>query len=571
MAVWHIKAGGTRVVGSGASTPNDWTDANCFDDDSNLNEWWRILRDHMADGDELIFYDEDDGSTLVIHSVELGNMAAHTTTGTFYIKSRSGDPDQCRIRGLTDDAPLASCSTNTVGINYVFDGLSFAESVAGATYAGASYVLAKNSMGDVTFNNCKIGNIAFGSTTELLQGMIASIGATTRTVTFSGNCAIENITNTSAWYGGGYIGQLQSGTTLKISGTLTIDNIVLTPVNDIRGGFFDDYDLEITGDVVDKNRSITVNSGKFNRALFYIGGTTTITGSIDSSDIEAIGGTSGTPILVMSSTFNINNITGNRITVQQSEGENSVGTLVVALGSSATGYVRRVEGNDMEGYSGGCVYFSGGASGTIESVIARRNVMHENGAGAYSGGDGDMTIISLYAEDCHADLLGGAYFAHTHPSSSTRNKTITVKNLTAINCTAGSKGNSVYINSPNATYTMTSSIENAVIRGTGTDEIGIGETGAAHTATIDNCDIQGGAAAITDETTVGSVTATNIVDDGTQIKSDGTLVPDSPYRTAGNYVRYGTRDANGRLFGLPVPLGAFGPASNLANTRTARA
>ncbi|HSH29169.1 MAG TPA: hypothetical protein VK971_04605, partial [Thiohalobacter sp.] len=403
--------------------------------------------------------------------------------------------------------------------------------------------------------------------------LISSEAGTTRTITFSGDdSAIENITSTDTWYGGSYIGQFAAGTKVRITGTLTVQNITLTPVNDIRGGMFGYADLEIVGDVIDRNRSITVNDGKFNRALFIFSGNVSVPGSIDSADIQAIGGTSGCAVLHMTGPFNVNNVTGNRITVQQQAGQNSVGTLVLALGSAASGYVRRVEGNDLTGFSGGCVYFSGGANGLVESVIARRNRMGENGAGAYSGGDGDMTIISLYAIDCHAETLGGAFFAHNHPTSSTRNKTVKVINLTAINCTAANGGNAVYINSPNETYTMTSSIENAVIRGQATDNVAFGESGTSvHTATIDNSDIEGGASAITDGTTNGSVTATNIFDDGSQVNADGTLVPDSPYRTAGNYRRYGTRDANGRLFGLPMPIGALGPWSNPANTRTARA
>lgn len=571
MAVWHIKSGGTRVVGSGASTPGDWSNVNCFDDDSNLNEWWRILRDHMADGDEIIFYDEDDGVSVVTHQVEIGNVSAHSTAGTFTLKSRSGDPAQCRIQAITNSAPLLNCATSTSGINYVFEGLTFIESVAGTSYAGAQYILAKNSMGDVTFHNCRLGNAVLSAATEQYGALIISEAGATRSIKFTGTSRIENITNTAAWYGGGYIARLAADTTLDIQGTLTIQNITLTPLNGIRGGFWGEYALDIIGDVEHKNVSITVNSGKFNRALFNTSGAIDVSGSISSSDISAIGGTSGCPVIVASSTFNINNVVGNRITVQQESGQNSVGTLVLAIGSSAIGYVRRVEGNDMEGFSGGCVYFANGATGIVESVIARRNVMHENGAAAYSGGDGDMTIISLYAEDCHADLHGGAFFAHNHPISSTRDKTVSIVNATILNCTAGSKGNSIYINSQNATYTMTAYVENSVIRGNGTDEIGIGESGASvHTCTIDNCDIQGGVSAITDETTNGSVTATNITDDGTQILSSGQLAPDSAYRTGGNYVRYGTRDCNGRMLGLPPPIGAFGPASNPANTRIKR-
>ena len=524
MAVWHIKSGGTRAVGSGASTADDWTDANCFDPDANAgSRWWNVARDYMTDGDEMIFY--DDGATVTTHDLATGNMLAAANAGTLTFKSKSGSADYCTVRCITSATMFDLKPNSTAGISYIFDGLKFAEPSVGHTTAHSAFVSAENLCEDITFNNCNIGNIEMASASgESLEGLINSDDTTARTISFTGTNYIENITSSVTWVGGSFIGQFKTGNTILISGTLYIRNITLTPVNNIRGGFFDNAIYNITGDVIISDINNTVNATKYNRSVFYGGDQDfTCTGTIKANNLTATGGTSGAMVVIVANTHDIRNVAVDNITVTRGSGENSVGTVILALGSSAQGTVKNVRATNLSGYSGGAVYHSDGAGGTIESIYVNTSTMGENGAAVYSGGDGDSTIIGVEAINCNA-TDGGAIFAHNHPVSSSRNKTVEIYNVSISGCSASNNGQGIYLNNDNATYTLTSTIKNVVVRnGSGTDEINLGEGATAtHTATITNSNIEGDTTGIDSaDISNGSLSTSDIIDSATESSNYG--------------------------------------------------
>lgn len=597
MAAWLYRENGTRqlntdgasVIAGAEATQAEWDDlSNCFPSEATATnfEWWRCISTFMDDGDELIFYDEADGVTQVIHTVEKGSTLNAVKTGEKTIRSRSDDPTQCLIRPQTD-ALLLAHNNNAAAANYTYQGLSIAGYAGGysGTTAPALFQMSGTNAGDLTLNNCILGNVILASATNNPLGLIYAVNST-RTITLN-DCVVENITTAAGYVGGVWIGQMAAGNSLDITGTLAIRNNTITVSTEVESGFKIYSDFSITAavtidDIVLHTDHATASVGP----VFWCSNTsvTSITGSITANNIISTGGTAGCCIYKTFGLFNVNNVTATNITIVQEAGQNSVGAVCLASDTTAIGTFRKIKAEDIVCYSGSCVYFSDGATGIAESIIARRCTQNETGA-LYSGGFGDTTFRGFLVEDCTSQKAGGAVFGHNHDTGggSAVDKTINIENGTIINCQGNldglngiGDGNGIWTNTPDGGgQTLTTNIKNVVCRNGGSEEFLFTEnTTEIHNVNIDACDVEGGKPAINHADIItGTYTEealAPITDDATQINANGTLAKDAAYKTAGLFVRYGSRDANGIMFSLPVPIGGFSRASCSPDTRKPR-
>lgn len=525
MAVWHYKTGGTKTSKT-ACTAGDWTDANCFDSAATANvEWFRILKDEMADGDSLIFYDEDTVGTVTTHTVEVGITTTNLVAGDFTITSRSGDPSQCVIQ-CSGDTALVIHNNTGFAASYTYSGLSLKGYGTAFSHASqpALIQVSNANITAITLDNCWLTDTVFAqSGAEHLAGLILGNGDGC-VFTFN-DCEIKNIT-TSSFHGGGWIGQFKDGDTVNITGTMSIKDCTIAATTSlIRGGFWDGADYNITGDITMSNihcTQTTLGVGIASAITTAAASTLTVTGSITGSNMSSIGGAPSAPILTSTGPFDVSNLSGSNITVTPTATGNSVGGVFLATSATATGTIKNVIAEDVDCFSGAAVYFSVGGNGTVENVIARRCSVGENGM-IYAGGDGDMTVTGFLIEDCTSVDAGAGIYGHNHgpASAARRNKTVTMRNGTIVNCVGNTgtvngvgDGNGAYFNSASEnTKTLEVTLENIICRCGSTEEMLFTESGAENfTVTVNNCNVENDTAAInSSDVTNVAPTITNII------------------------------------------------------------
>lgn len=606
MAVYYIRDGGTKV--SGASTPDDWSVSNCYP----WAKWAAALRS-ASDGDSVVFYDEADGSTKVTHDLPVNqNTFSAANAGAITIESRSGDPSQCEIRADSGATlPIIKHNNSTNACTYTYKNLTISGPVGGITVGGAvpAFVWQSSAInGDLIFDNCIIGNVLLDCSTELIYGLISSTNQV-RTLQFH-NVTFENITSTKNHAGGKWIGHTSgSSVTVLVSGdSFTIQDIAVHAARAETNGFYSQGQTLLRAPVTIQRTHCTAATEQVSGAAILCTGHLEAVYGTTIRDCTNTGGSAGVVGYKIGSpagtitTWEIDGVLVENVTIAQSFGKNSTGAGVFCFGVDSSGSIKNVIAKNVTCNAGAAVYYSQGAEGTAESIYAENCNAYENGGAVYHGGGGNMSVVGLVAKNCRAGKGGGCVFTHVHPTDAVKNKIFTLRQFTLIGCEGDIQelrdvvghtpmtegpGHGIFINNDNTTYTGAFHIENGIIRnGFGVDEITLGQssTGTTSTVNIINCDIEGGESGVNNAMTTDTPTLTNITDDGF-INDDGKLIVGTALVQAGAAVFgaaadglgnpwniFRVRDSRGRRFRVPFAVGGYQPSSGdpITQSRLAR-
>ena len=486
MGVYHVTNTGTKTTG--ASTADDWTDANCYGViDTALSQM-------TTTGDEMILDDDTFVSTSLISATRFDEDKIWS--------SRSGNADNCVFDIQMATSNGFNLNTSVANSTLTANNITFKRTLA----TTGQYVLfqASASMTDLTFNACKFTNF----NCELSSGSndlgLVAYGAvsTSRVFTFNG-CDFSDI-HLSGGTGGVPIGRFRTGT-VKFIGGCTFNNITSSSDGATHRGFIwcDGAKLEF-GDHTSRNTVSNISSIQTatNANRSFIQAIASMDIKIYRTDISGMvwtGGTAGTFFCYAPFTYEVEDLTAQDCISTPSAGDNSVGGVFLSITVNATGTYRNVRVTNCTSDFGPAFYASDGGEGTLENVVSA-NCSCNHGA-IYTGGYGDFTGYGILVygttrrTGASASEKGLAFYGHNHPTTSTRNKVITLAGSTLIDNTASAVAGARFLND-NVTYSLTVNLDNCIIGngGLANDEVlgdGIGTT----TYNTGFCSIEGGAAA----------------------------------------------------------------------------
>lgn len=487
MAVYHVKNTGARTTG--ASTPDDWTDANCYGViDTALSQM-------LTTGDEMILDDDNFVSTSLISGTRFDDNKIWS--------SRGGNASNCVL-----DVRMATSNGFNMNTGVASSTLTVNKITLKRTLATTGqYVLfqASGSMTDVTFNQCIFDDFnctLSGGSNDL--GLVAYGALTTSRIFTFNACSFSNI-RLSGGTGGAVIGRFRTGT-VKFIGGCTFDSITCSSAGATHRGFIwcDGAKIEF-GDHTSRNAVSNIKSTQTatNANRSFIQAIASMDIKIYRTDISNmvwIGGTAGTYFCYAPFTYEVEDLTAKDCISTPSVGDNSVGGVFLAITVNATGTYKNVRVKNCVSDFGPAYYASDGAEGTLENVVAA-NCACKHGA-IYTGGYGDLTGygILVYGTTRLATATnekGLALYGHNHPTTSTRNKVVTLAGCTFIDnvAPAGEVGGLRFLND-NVTFSLTVQIDNCVIANGGAvnDEV-FGDGVGATTYNTDFCSIEGGTSA----------------------------------------------------------------------------
>ena len=437
MAVYHVSTTGTKTTG--ASTPDDWTNANCY-------ATIKAAMDKVeTSADEVIVADGTYSQS------EITTTAAIAATGTtIRVRSFSNDPDACIIQGTS--ATAAAINNNKSGgvaLGLHFKGFTLKKSVTHTSRTVPALVFHPQAAAlDCEFENCKINTVAIDiATGTSIYGFfgIGNSGHTPRTLRFR-DCAIEGLTSASD--GGVSFANGVAGMACEMINT-TLDGI--THTNKIAtgygGGIAGGCNITLTnvtiGDLtIDLSASTNAESAF---SFFLASGATsvlTVNGLRVTGDTAISGGACG-PVIATTFgpyTFNDIDVSGTVTSSPSAAGAPvSAGALFLANQISAQGSGANITARNCTGENGPVLYCSQGAGGVFTDFVALNCTARKEGI-VYAGGWGDVTWedfailgCSTAYEPVEAVAGGGAIYAHNHLLS-TRSKTTTIRRGQVIGC-----------------------------------------------------------------------------------------------------------------------------------------
>ena len=563
MAVIHIKVGGTKSAsgaGDYASTPDDWSLANCYD---NLQQVGQSAisgtpSTFIQAGDVVIFEDED-------HDLSQTRIRDISVDGTVTFRSRSGNRDTCRLVASdgTESYLLLINNDSSNVTKMLFKDLTITASV---TLSGINkpMIYIQNETGDVTFDNVRFTGLNADTATStaalsaVIYNRVNGTGATARTLEFRNNCLFDDIT---CIYGnGGAIIRNDADATVKVAAgeTLTFQNvsnsadvdgsgsvpfgiiyveegtlsnagkIVFDTVSQeavhltsgVQGMISTEDGGEISGGGVFEGKNCTVRAGR--PACIFVH----VQGANSSFDIGAI--------KLKDSTNTWLDLTTSGTSAGAFLAQNDVSTDA----SDEVGYVEAIR---VSSRFGPAAYGSGGGGWTIKRIYAKDCRCVEGVV--YSGGDGDTVADAIFITGTRyysENLLTGESFANDsegmdiflflNASSGNRNKTATFNQVTVTDSQPGALA-SVRISNNNTSNSLTAEMNNAMIQSGCNNDFEIGE-GASATLdlTLVNCVYQ---TMLDEHGGTGTFTNTDPVIANVPMRSAGRLPFGSRFATSG--------------------------------------
>lgn len=512
-AVFHAKSTGTKE--SGASTADDWTDANCY---ATIQA---AINNLATDGDSVILDDVEWSMTTNLTTI---NMAC-SADGSFTIESRSGNRANCIIKQTVADKVVIGFNEATYTYNFTLKNLTLTNSAPNITIPGAAAWLLQKT-GDVTFNNVLIDGFDFNfGATESVTGALIRCGSitaegVTRTLSLTNGTKIDNI-NIDASNHTGMVGTDVDTKLIIDTADIGSLRIAVDDNSNAYGGFYcrNDVtisDLTISGPVylISPDAGTGANSPIINShstsATMTIDGITAV-GTSSQNVITQTGGAISGILIKAYGPYTVDNL----ILTYASSSEavtNGLGGAMVAYGESATGTYSDAEVSYVN-CTGGCgFYASQGGSGTVNRLYAHHNTATARdgiepgpGPGVQGGGWGDLTVRYSRFEHNIADT-GGPICSYLHEDG-TRDKTTTIENCTFLNNTttgddSGDTASSSILARVGAAYTHTVNVSNNICdNASSTGEIKIIENAGTAVLNLDSNYVRGGADAVTGETT----------------------------------------------------------------------
>ena len=510
MALVHIKSTGTKT--SGASTPDQWDNSNCYpytSIDTALN---------VAEGSspaQMIFDDEELTLTEQITLNTYNPVGGTTLT----LSSRSGGtvwrPANATTRILAKNADTTVAPSFEIE-NITFDGSNVTWS------ADDSVVLFSQDTAAVTLTGVKWKNFNFSGSSGNPPLFRFVPNAAKGTVTMS-SCRVENVSLSSAdndglfqtEAGGGF------GHDWEIDG-LTLSNVTMAASNGSSQGVFfhtSSGTLSISNLFVTTGRMSNTSSSNSLAGIVKGEGTTGEV-TIDTfivDDFEFSTSTSSSQGL-----FYINGVgtVKNGIVTNCNRRNNTTGNCVGLLAVSAAGN-GDVLVQDCQVYNCHGFYGMGGYNTNGGTIVCERiqvfNVTDGYGVGDngqdmeglafYSGGDGDTTWTSCLVKNVRGrSRYGKGVFAHHQDRTNDNAKTVTIRNCTFTDIEAfGEDATACEFKSGFTGGTVTYVIDNCLFDN-GIYDIKFNETNGTLNATMRNCHVTSGGSAIFESVTTGTVT-----------------------------------------------------------------
>lgn len=576
MAVVHVRPSGTKDASGApdyASTPDDWTLANCYSDLAKVG--WNATSgspaDYIQDGDEVIFYSDVDNP--VTHAlVNFPPVRNIEPGGTVTFKSKDGDMDACILEGSSPTAFDVLLDLRNTETAFTFEDLTWTSSAIKTT-VNQQNILIKNETGDVTFTRCRFtgyrtnyatsNNVALSNLFGIsLTGTLAS-----RTVKWT-DCKFDDIV--ASYYTGGALIRPEQDAgkahAIVFDGDNTFDDISYT-TNNAAGALAGIINIG-SNDTLTINGTLTASDitstvivvDKSNHAFIKCDGAMDGNGIITGNRVVVTGGSAVSGLVHVTGAFAINEIHSvDCEVIWLSDSNGTSGATFLAQTSDAIGTVNKIKATRPRSKFGAACYWSGGGTPTIGSIeCIDAKVLH---GAVYGGGDGDAVINSLLitgtrqdatllsqSGDVLGDFPGVDIYVFVNESSAGRSKATTINNGTILDSDT-SAGWSVDLRDTDTTYDHTAIVRNFVFNSGCTHELHTQENAAITLdVTLINCAIP--TAEIDDNIGGGGgmFTNTDPITSDPQPNADGSLPEGSALIGAG--IRWWN--------GSPNPVGADG-------------
>ena len=479
MAVRHFSATGTRA--SGNSTPDDWTNANCFPISALQTQGFNWST--MVDGDEIIL---DDG-THTFASLVTGTVTAPGGT-TIRMRSRSGSAASCTLAFSDGGVPSIRSNNGSRALGLLFTGIRFTKSVD-HTVSGSSLIQLINLASGVDFVDCAIDAITNTYTNAGVYGHMCIYDGVAATLRFT-RTPITNLTSShqSGLYFG-YVGDL--GLISFIDCPISnITNTVTGTAHHCTGGIVGPGGLSVLGGSLTDCTSTSATVGDYaHESIFHPNGPCTIIG-LRSERITNTGAKAGVCIAKMEGPYTISDTlsidcvgAADFRPEEPTQRYTAVGGTYLAFGPGAQGTATRIRAIRCISCFGPAWYCSQGAGGVITDIFAEHCHARKEGI-FYAGGWGDVTFDTFRivggetgSEPFDFEGWGGAIYAHNH-TLSTRAKTTRILNGVIYGHRQLQNGDAaIKVRGINATYPHTVEISNVVIDNPGyASQIGIHES-----------------------------------------------------------------------------------------------
>ncbi len=507
MSVFHLKSGGTKTGGS-ASTPGDWSNANCY------GTWPNVMAAIAAgaDGDSVIVNDE-------IFPIATNASASLNINGTIYIQSKSGDADIAGLKSSVATGALLLSNSTTHSCKVVWQGLTLGKSVAHTDTARPVIHHMAQRTGDVTFDDCIFDgidiNIATGATWYfglVTNDSAAGYGTKIRfnRPTFSNfNCQFA---------ANGVLFAYTTGSPKVIEvNNPTIRNIV---ANNLIGGFVTTQGAKLRFWDVDLDGwTTTADAGKLCGGLFkhvqHAAGAKMVGRRIKLKNATMTADVADT-LIDATCPYDIKNLLGIGVHANSATKTAGQGAIFMAINATAQGILRGVRAFDCHANYGAAAYWSNGAGGIASDIWAEQCSV---GTGVlYKGGGGDVHLSNAVVKDCvqrdsadETNLITEAMacYWHIHATTGDHDAKVGMKDVICIDNHALTGKPDVMFNNPNATYTLNGRAERVTVRG---NTHGILMEGNAVNLIVVDCNLDGGSAAIEQSQLSGTLTESGTMD-----------------------------------------------------------
>lgn len=548
MDFYYVMAGGTRE--SGASDANGWVASNAY---ATIQD----ALDETAAGDMVVV---DDGDWVVASDIV---STALGYDGQVTIRSRSMDPLRASIKSSSATVGVFR-TLNTSNIqDFLVWGFTLGKTVTHTGSTAAPIWQAAQQTGNIHLKNCIIDGVFYDSNRNGAGGLFnqASAASGGRALILE-DCKIRNILfkNSAST---SYLASCNTGNTLRILGTLEIDNIVASGIN--FGGFNCSGPIDIQGEI--KAGAIVVEGSGSSVALLNQQTTSTSCRirKITGTGIVATHSTARAALLDLKGPYDIGTVRAEDVTVRTSTVTAGLGGAIVVGEDTGTGTIKLLEAIGVTSNYGAALYLTQGGSAEVDRIFSDRCAAFMGIV--YKGGDGDLTVHAYECRDprylTDIDLLpdeakpgGLALYSHAHSSAARICKTV-VHNMTAV---ANVPLPLVHVRNNQDTYAHELEIDNSIIW----NELSAAQIVASSSPeatdidlTVSHSGLRGGVASIVNRDAVSlNVTTAAITADDPALNSERIATSPS-YIEAGRAVAKARRlDIGGHPFRNPPTLGA---------------
>lgn len=476
----HVKSTGTKTTG--ASTPGDWSDENCYANVSDTVGGW-------AD-DVTILLDDNDTIEEATHV----KTADFTGVTSLTISARSISSTWAA------DATIELINANpggagtTIELNNLI--ITRTVPVTSGNARGLFYVEGTNCTA-FTFNDCIFGDFAVDAWDPSSKyGVIySSLSTVSRTTTFN-RCTYQNITTENPWHSSlvrcGGTNQAFDFNNCVWSGIL----MELNEDSSVGWGLFGENNAVISlVDCAVTDCIITADATTTMCRPFYYSGVNTVTFNVDGITFtDCVVGASGATVegngwgMHIKGPYSVERLRSVGCTYHNSVARDG-GQLYFDT-ATAVGLCNDVSAENCVSRSGVALFSSNGAGQTYSNIRAK-NCTSVAGP-VYSGGYGSPIFEGVLIDSC--DITNdGALFVRNN--TEVQNKTAVIGNCTVVNCTTAGSCAGIKIENATAGFTMTATISNCISRNTNTNDI---EEDGDSTVTTNSCNVANASSVTTD-------------------------------------------------------------------------